>query len=119
VPAARMTPRYMLRKSFFMANTTVFVELALRETGWARASFRSAEAARQLARAAQGIALLLGSTIGASLPRRARGSRALARAAGAGSALIGHRAVQYARTTTDRPSAAARRAERHPRRARQ
>jgi succinoglycan biosynthesis protein ExoM len=119
VPAARMTPRYMLRKSFFMANTTVFVELALRESGWARGSFRAVEAARQLVRTGQGIALLLGSTIGASLYRRARGSRALARAAGAGSALVGHRAVQYARTTSDRPSAAARRAERHPRRVRQ
>lgn len=107
VPAARMTPEYMLRRSHNMANSGVFVELALRGPR-RRAAFRARHAVRELARVAQAGALLLRARARGSLGDRARGQRALARSRGALGALSGRRTAHYADPATATGSPATR-----------
>ncbi|GAB3999304.1 glycosyltransferase family 2 protein [Nocardioides marmoraquaticus] len=95
VPADRMTPAWILSRSYNMASALVFVELELRSSRLDRVAFRALTAARETARLTQGAALVARGRATGSLRDVARGRRALARAHGAASGLRGRRSVHY------------------------
>lgn len=98
LPAARMTPRYVVDRTVSLANAAARVQLALAVGPSQRVRARAVLGAKGVIRLVVGGLRHGGGRLLRSVRHEARGARAMARGRGELMAVIGHAQVPYARS---------------------